>query len=174
MSRPVAGRTLTSAPVSTRNWRPESLSQAKRRLSLRPVAETTMGDRPAHFLTKCKGPGTAEQTCDDSSRVCLWGHQEEWVWVWAVGIDGWHWHWLLCPLLPTRRQLSWLIPSDPPFWHLPTGSGYLLAAARGRAVRKAYKGGGLQGEPASHPLGPRVWSRPGAGCGGDRMYVPFC
>ena len=140
-----------------------------------------MGDRPARFPTKCKGPGTAEQifqTCDGNSRVCLWGHQEEGAWVSAcapsVGVTGWHWNWLPCPLLPTKHQLSWLIPGDPPFWHLPTSSGYLLAAAQGRAARKAYKGGGLLGEPASHPLGPRVWSHSGAGCGGDRMRVPFC
>ena len=59
VSRPVAGRTLTSAPVSMRNRRPECESQAKRRLSLWPAAEATMGDRPARFPTKCKGLGTA-------------------------------------------------------------------------------------------------------------------
>ena len=59
VSRPVAGRTLTSAPVLMRNQRPECESQAKRRLSLWPAAETTMGDRPARFPTKCKGLGTA-------------------------------------------------------------------------------------------------------------------
>ena len=79
VSRPVAGKTLTSAPVSTRNRRPECVSETNKRPSLRPVAEATMGDRPARFPTKCKGPciaGRLLRTCDDSSRARRSSHRE--------------------------------------------------------------------------------------------------
>lgn len=58
VSKPVAGRTLTSAPVSTRNRRPECEFQAKSRLSVRPAAEATIGGWPAHFPTRCKAHST--------------------------------------------------------------------------------------------------------------------
>ena len=75
VSSPVAGRTLTSAPVSTRNRRLETLSQRKRRPLLRPAAEATTGDRPSRFPTRCMVVYIAEQLlqmCDGNSTTgCL-------------------------------------------------------------------------------------------------------
>ena len=75
VSSPVAGRTLTSAPVSTRNCRLETVSQRKRRPLLWPAAEATTGDRPPRFPTRCRVVCIAElllQMCDGNSTVgCL-------------------------------------------------------------------------------------------------------
>ena len=55
VSKPVAGRTLTSAPVSTRNYLTEILSHTKRRLSLRLVAKATIDDLTSTFPCHLQG-----------------------------------------------------------------------------------------------------------------------
>ena len=75
LSNVVAGRTLTSAPVSTRNCCCFVIvSEGKRRPLLRPAIVPTTGSRPAHFLTRCKVACIVKlvlQTCDDSSTGLL-------------------------------------------------------------------------------------------------------
>lgn len=66
LSNPVAGRTLTSAPQSTRNCWLEAMSQTKRR--------PLLTARPARFPTRSKVAHIAElplQMCDGNNTVYL-------------------------------------------------------------------------------------------------------
>ena len=74
LSKPVAGRMLTSAPVSTRNCRFVTVSQRKRRPLLWPAAEATTGGRPARFPTRRRVVCIGElplQICDGNNTVYL-------------------------------------------------------------------------------------------------------
>lgn len=70
VSRPVAGKTLNSAPVSMKKCRPDIFSVRKSRPVLGPAAVATIGDWPVLFPTKHKVGctcGQPLQNYDDSN-----------------------------------------------------------------------------------------------------------
>ena len=83
VSSPVAGMTLTSAPVSTRNCRLETASQTKRRPLFWPVTVTITGDRPFRFPAKSKVAciaGLPSRTCGgNNTNGCRGEERGPWI-----------------------------------------------------------------------------------------------
>ena len=120
---PVAGSTLTSAPVSIRKRLFETVSLRNNRPSAWPAAEAINGDRPSRFPTSnCTVVGTASQhsqicggrnksSCQAVSRLSRVVYVRRWIPYWHRDT-------------PTVRRHAWLVHGDPLSWRQPTGSEY--------------------------------------------------
>ena len=158
-ARPVTGTTLTSAPVSTRNWRFDLRSQRKSRPVLWPTAPAASGwpwHFPTSYMVVCIG-GRLHQICDDNSIVgyCLGILQLYLILFYGCSV----FHAVRCVLrecwrhhvLPTVDQLSLPFPGGRLSYPQPVGFESLLAVARERVARTACRTCVHRVERAFHP-----------------------